>query len=192
MSVSKIVVSQFVSLDGVIEDPGGVEGFDRGGWAFRYDRGPEGNKFKLDEILAGEALLLGRSTYRAFADAWPSMTDNTGFADKINSMPKFVVSTTMEDPGWTNATVISANVADEVSRLKRELTGDILVHGSGQLVTDLIDCDLIDEYRLMVFPIVLGHGKRLFDDSIENIGLELADMQPAGETLILVYTPAAR
>jgi dihydrofolate reductase len=191
MRMSKVVVSQFVSLDGVIEDPGGVEGFDRGGWAFRFDRGPEGNKFKLDEILASDALLLGRSTYQAFANTWPSMTDKVGFADKINQMPKFVVSTTMDDPGWNNATVISANVAEEVLKLKRDLDRDILVHGSGQLVADLIKHDLIDEYRLMVFPIVLGPGKRLFEDPIDGIALELVDMQPAGETLILTYTPAA-
>jgi dihydrofolate reductase len=189
MSMSKVVVSQFVSLDGVIEDPGGVEGFAGGGWAFRFDRGPEGNKFKLDEILASDALLLGRTTYKAFADTWPSMTDKVGFADKINQMPKFVVSTTIEDPGWNNAT--SANVASEVSKMKRDLDRDILVHGSGQLVAELIKHDLIDEYRLMVFPIVLGPGKRLFEESVDDIALELVDMQPAGETVILTYTPAA-
>jgi dihydrofolate reductase len=188
--MSKVVVSQFVSLDGVIEDPGGVEGFARGGWAFRFDRGPEGHKFKLDEILSSEALLLGRTTYEAFAGTWPSMTDKVGFADKINQMPKFVVSSTMDDPGWNNATVISADVAGEVAKLRRDLDNDILVHGSGQLVAELIKHDLIDEYRLMVFPIVLGPGKRLFEEPTEGIALDLVEMQRAGETLILTYTPA--
>jgi dihydrofolate reductase len=132
--VRKVIVSQFVTLDGVMEDPGGSEGFDRGGWAFQFDRGPEGNKFKLDEVMASEALLLGRVTYLGFAEAWPSRTGD--FADKFNSMPKIVVSTTLEEAEWSNSTVIKGNVAEEVSRLKEQSGGDILVNGSPRARAD--------------------------------------------------------
>jgi dihydrofolate reductase len=189
--MGKVVVSQFISLDGVVEDPGGAEGFDRGGWAFKFDRGPEGDRFKLDEVMASEALLLGRVTYEGFASAWPSRTDEVGFADKFNSMPKYVVSTTLEDPEWNNSTVIGGDVAEAVAALKREVDGDILVNGSVQLVRTLMEHDLVDEYRLMVFPTVLGAGKRLFGESGEAVALRLVDAKPAGETLILIYEPGA-
>src|SRR5215210_6803027 len=130
--MSKIVVTQFVTLDGVLEDPGGSEGFERGGWAFRYERGPEGDKFKLDEVMASEALLLGRVTYEGFAAAWPSRSGD--FADKFNSMPKYVVSSTLKNPEWNNSTVIDGDVAEAVAELKRAVGGDILVNGSVQLV----------------------------------------------------------
>jgi dihydrofolate reductase len=132
--VARVVVSEFVSLDGIIEDPGGSEGSERGGWAFQFERGPEGDKFKLDEVMNSDALLLGRVTYEGFAQAWPSRTDEVGFADKMNTMPKYVVSTTLENPEWNNSHVITGNVADEVSKLKEQPGGDILVNGSGQLV----------------------------------------------------------
>jgi dihydrofolate reductase len=122
MTMGKVVVSQFISLDGVVEDPGGAEEFDRGGWAFKFDRGPEGDKFKLDEVMASEALLLGRVTYEAFAKAWPSSSGD--FADKFNGMPKYVVSTTLKDPEWNNSTVIEGDVAEAVAELKREVDGD--------------------------------------------------------------------
>src|SRR5919201_1018450 len=160
--MAKVVVSEFVTLDGVAEDPGGAEGFERGGWAFRFDRGPEGDKFKLDETLASDAVLLGRVTYEGFAEAWPSRTGE--FADKLNGMPKYVVSTTLEEPGWNNSTLINDDVAEEVSKLKQQPGGDLVVHGSATLVRTLMQHDLVDEYRLMVFPIVLGTGKRLFSD----------------------------
>jgi dihydrofolate reductase len=186
--MGKVVVSQFVSIDGVVEDPGGAEEFERGGWAFQFDRGPEGDAFKLDEVMASEALLLGRVTYEGFAEAWPSRSGE--FADKFNGMPKYVVSTTLDGPEWSNTTVISGDVAEEVSRLKQELEGDILVNGSVQLVQTLVEHELVDEYRLMVFPTVLGAGKRLFGGTSEASALRLVDTKPAGETVILVYEPA--
>jgi dihydrofolate reductase len=185
--MSKVVVSQFVSVDGVIEDPGGSEGWDRGGWAFQFERGAEGDKFKLDEVMNADALLLGRVTYEGFADAWPSREG--GFADKFNNMPKYVVSTTLSEPEWNNSTVINGDVAEEVAKLKEQPGGDILVNGSGQLVQTLAEHDLVDEYRLMVFPVVLGTGKRLFGETSKAIPLKLADSKPAGETHILIYQP---
>ena len=188
--MGKVVVSQFISLDGVVEDPGGSEDFERGGWAFKFDRGPEGNKFKLDEVMASEALLLGRVTYEGFAAAWPSRSG--GFADKFNSMPKYVVSTTLKDPEWNNSTVIGGDIAEAVAGLKRDVDGDILVNGSVQLVQTLVEHGLVDEYRLMVFPTVLGAGKRLFGETSDAVALQLVDAKPAGETFILIYEPGAQ
>jgi dihydrofolate reductase len=188
MKMGKVVVSQFISLDGVVEDPGGAEGFDRGGWAFNL--GPEAGKFKLDEVMASEALLLGRVTYEGFAAAWPSRSGD--FADKFNGMPKYVVSRTLKDPEWNNSRVIDGDVAEAVSELKRDLDGDILVNGSVRLVQTLMEDDLIDEYRLMVFPTVLGAGKRLFGETSDAAALRLVEAKPAGETLILIYEPAAK
>jgi dihydrofolate reductase len=187
--MAKIVVSQFVSVDGVIEDPGGSEGWDRGGWAFKYERGPEGDQFKVDEVMASDALLLGRVTYGGFAEAWPSRTGD--FADKFNSMRKYVVSTTMAEAEWNNSVVVKPDaLVDTVTKLRQEPGGDVLVNGSAQLVQALRVNDLVDEYRLMVFPTVLGGGKRLFADDGATTGLRLMDAKPAGETLILVYEPA--
>jgi len=190
MTMGIVVVSQFISLDGVVEDPGGAEEFDRGGWAFKFDRGPEGDKFKLDEVMASEALLLGRVTYEGYAKAWPSRSGD--FADKFNGMPKYVVSTTLKDPEWNNSTVIDGDVAEAVAELKREVDGDILVNGSVQLVQTLMEHNLVDEYRLMVFPTVLGAGKRLFGETSDAAALRLVDAKPAGETLILIYEPSAK
>jgi dihydrofolate reductase len=184
--MSKLVVSEFVTLDGVMEDPGGSESFDRGGWAFKFERGPEGDKFKLDEALAADALLLGRKTYEGFAEAWPSRTDEIGFADKMNTMPKFVVSTTLDEPEWNNSTVIKGDVAAEVSRLKQQPGQDLLVYGSGQLLGTLLEHDLVDELRLMVFPVVLGSGKRLFADGAGMSGFKLAETKPTGEVVTLI------
>jgi dihydrofolate reductase len=186
--VSRVVVSQFVTVDGVIEDPGGSEGWERGGWAFRFDRGPEGDKFKLDEVLESDGLLLGRVTYQGFAEAWPSRTGE--FADKFNGMPKYVVSRTLESADWNNSTLIRGEVAEAVAELRQGPGGDILVNGSGQLVQALMEHDLIDEYRLMVFPVVLGSGKRLFAETGKENALKLVDSKPAGECLILIYQPA--
>lgn len=188
--MSNIVVSQFMSLDGVIEDPGGSENFDRGGWAFQFDRGPEGDKFKLDEVMAADALLLGRTTYEGFAEAWPSRDGD--FADKFNGMAKFVVSTTMQDPGWNNSTLIKDNVAEQVAELKQRRGGDILVNGSVQLIETLIEHDLVDEYRLMVYPIVLGSGKRLFGETSAARSLRLVESKPVGPAgiVVLTYSPA--
>jgi dihydrofolate reductase len=191
--MSKVVVSQFVSVDGVIEDPGGSENSERGGWAFKFDRGAEGDKFKLDEVMEADALLLGRVTYEGFAAAWPDRTDEFGFADKFNNMPKYVVSTTLDDPSWNNSTVIKDNVAEEISKLKQQPGGDLLVNGSATLVQTLVEHDLVDEYRLMVFPTVLGKGKRLFGDTGDASALRLVDSKPVGAdgVVILTYAPAA-
>jgi dihydrofolate reductase len=188
--VARLVVSQFVTVDGVMEDPGGAEGFDRGGWAFQFDRGAEGDKFKLDEVMASDALLLGRVTYEGFAAAWPSRTG--AFADKFNGMPKFVVSTTLEGAQWNNSTVIKGDVAEEVATLKQRPGGDILVNGSATLVRTLAEDGLVDEYRLMVFPVALGRGKRLFEDVSDSTALRLVDTKQVGSdgVLILIYQPA--
>jgi dihydrofolate reductase len=187
--MGKVVVSQFVTVDGVIEDPGGGEDFDRGGWAFRFERGPEGDKFKLDEVMAADALLLGRVTYEGFAAAWPSRKDQAGFADKFNSMPKYVVSSTMESAEWNNSTIIGSDLAREVPELKDRHDKDVLVNGSATLVGALAEQDLVDEYRLMVFPVVLGAGKRLFSGLGSQKPLRLTASKPAGACSILVYEP---
>jgi dihydrofolate reductase len=187
--VGRIVVTEFVSLDGVMEAPGGGEDFRHGGWTFEIDRGDEGNKFKLDETLASEALLLGRVTYEGFARAWPSREGE--FADKFNSMPKYVVSSTLEEPDWSNTTVLRGDVAGEVAKLRQEQAGDIVVHGSAQLVQTLLEHGLVDELRLMVFPVVLGSGKRLFGETDDKKTLQLADSRMVGDGVaILVYRPA--
>jgi len=187
-TVSKIVVSQFVTLDGVFEDPGGSESHEHGGWALQIDRGPEGDKFKLDEVMGSDGLLLGRVTYEGFAEAWPSREGE--FADKFNTMPKYVVSSTLGEPTWNNSTVIRGDVAGEVAALQEG--GDILVNGSGRLVKMLMENDLVDEYRLMVFPIVLGSGKRLFAEGVGKTQLRLAETKPVGPdgVVILTYRPA--
>jgi dihydrofolate reductase len=186
----KLVVSEFITLDGVIDDPGGSEGTARGGWAFQFERGPDGDKFKLDELLEADALLLGRVTYDGFAEAWPSRTDEVGFADKMNGMAKYVVSTTIGEPSWNNSTVIAGDVASEVARLKEGAGGDILVAGSGTLVRTLLEHDLVDELRLMVFPVVLGAGKRLFGDTSAPTALRLVETKPAGAVAILTLRRA--
>jgi len=188
--MGRIVVTEFVSLDGVVEDPGGSEDFKYGGWSFEFDRGAEGNEFKLDETRASEALLLGRVTYEGFAEAWPSREDE--FADKFNSMPKYVVSSTLTQPEWTNSTVLQGDdLAEAVSKLKQEADGDVVVHGSVQLAQTLIEHDLVDELRLMIFPVILGTGKRLFGDPGEKKTLRLVDSKVVGDGVaILIYEPA--
>jgi dihydrofolate reductase len=187
--MGRIVVTEFVSLDGVVEDPGGAEDFEYGGWSFEFNRGDDGDKFKLDEALDAEALLLGRVTYEGFADAWPSRDGE--FADKFNDMPKYVVSSTLKDPEWNNSTVLEGDLAEAVSKLRQEQDGDIVVHGSPSLVQALVDNDLVDELRLMVFPVVLGKGKRLFGETSDKKGLRLADSKVVGDGVaILIYEPA--
>ena len=185
--MGEIVVSQFVTVDGVLEDPGGSEGHERGGWAFQFNRGEDGDKFKLDEVLESDALLLGRTTYEGFAAAWPSREGP--FADKFNSMPKYVVSSTLSDPEWANSTVIGV---EDVGALKDEHE-TILVNGSKQLVDALTEQGLVDEYRLMVFPILLGAGKRVFGDTSATKALRLVESLPVGPdgVVVLIYRPAA-
>ena len=190
--MGKLVVTEFITLDGVFEAPGGGEAFEHGGWAFKFNRGDDGDKFKVDELMAADAQLLGRVTYTGFAQAWPSMNTDE-FGQKMNSMPKYVVSTTLRDADatWTNSTVIRDDVPGQVGRLKSEVAGDILVAGSAQLARSLTEHGLVDEYRLMVFPIVLGSGKRLFGDGSPSLTLRLGDSQPVGPdgVVILTYTP---
>ncbi|TML97951.1 MAG: dihydrofolate reductase [Actinobacteria bacterium] len=188
--MGKIVVTEFVSLDGVIEDPGGAEDFKYGGWSFEISRGDEGDKFKLDEAFASEALLLGRVTYEGFAAAWPSREGD--FADKFNTMPKYVVSSTLVEPEWNNSIVLNGDLVAEVAKLKQQHDGDIVVHGSARLVQSLIEHDLVDELRLMVYPVVLGSGRRLFGETSDKKTLRLAGSKVVGDGVtILTYVPAS-
>jgi dihydrofolate reductase len=187
--MGRIVVTEFVSLDGVMEAPGGGEDYKHGGWTFEIERGEEGDKFKLDETMASKALLLGRRTYEGFAAAWPSRDGE--FADKFNSMPKYVISSTLKDPEWNNTTVLDGELAGEVARVKEQQDGDIVVHGSAQLVQALLENDLIDELRLMVFPVVLGTGRTLFGETSDKKSLKLRDSKIVGDGVaILVYERA--
>src|SRR5207244_5875559 len=184
--VGRIVVTEFVSLDGVMEAPGGGENFKHAGWTFQINRGDEGDKFKLDETQASEALLLGRVTYEGFAAAWPSREGE--FADKFNSDKKVVVSTTLTDPEWQNTTVIADDVPGQIAKLKADTDGVILVAGSGTLVGTLLEHDLVDEIRLMVFPTILGRGKRLFPDGIDRRKLRLVEARTIGPDGVQVHT----
>ena len=187
--MGRIVVTEFVSLDGVMEDPGGSEDFRHGGWSFEFDRGDEGDKFKLDETLSSEALLLGRVTYEGFAAAWPSREGE--FADKFNAMPKYVVSSTLESPDWNNSTVVGGDPVTAVTRIGGDHEGDIVVHGSARLVQTLLEHDLVDEVRMMVFPVVLGSGKRLFGETSDKKPLRLVDSKAVGDGVaIMIYQPA--
>ena len=187
--MGRIVVTEFVSLDGVVEDPGGAEDYKYGGWSFEFNRGDEGDRFKLDEALGADALLLGRVTYQGFADAWP--TRDGEFADKFNEMPKYVVSSTLQDPEWNNSTVLEGDLGEAVAKVRDQHDGDVVVHGSPQLVQALIEADLVDELRLMVFPVVLGSGKQLFGDTADKKTLKLTDSRVVGDGVaILVYQPA--
>jgi dihydrofolate reductase len=189
--MGKVIVSQFITVDGVVEDPGGSEDSKYGGWAFKFNRGDDGDKFKLDELMDAEALLLGRITYEGFAEAWPSREGD--FADKFNGMAKYVVSSTLSDPDWNNSTVIApAELAEGVGRLKSEIDGDILVNGSVQLVEALVEEGLVDELRLMVFPTLVGGGKRAFGATSSQRTLRLADSKTVGPdgVFILTYVPA--
>ena len=176
--MGKIVVTEFVSLDGVFEDPGGSENYEHGGWTFEYDRGDEGNTFKLDELMDAKVQLLGRITYEGFADAWPSREGP--FAEKLNNDPKVVVSTTLLEPQWNNTTVISSDVVERLRKLKDETDGSILVAGSGTLVETLLGAGLVDELRLMVFPTILGRGRRMFPEGIDRLKFTLAESRAVG------------
>jgi len=176
----KIVVSQFVTLDGVMEDPGGAEGTPFGGWAFKYERGEAGDAFKFDELMAADALLLGRKTYEGFAAAWPSMTDEQGFAEKMNSMPKYVVSSTLTEPKW-NATAIGLEDIED-------LEGNLLVAGSHQLVQTLLEHGLVDEARLVVYPTALGAGKKLFDTPSD---FSLVSAEPSEQVVLVTLAKKA-
>jgi dihydrofolate reductase len=182
----KIVVSDNVSLDGVIQDPAGDEGFRRGGWVGLIKDRPGVNKLALDEALGAEALLLGRRSYEWMAGRWQSRSGE--LADRLNSVPKYVVSSTLEDPDWNNSTVLKGDVVDEVSKLKQELTGEIVVVASFQLVRTLIEHDLVDELRLKIYPVVLGEGERLFGQTSDKKPMRLVDIKSLdGDVAYLTY-----
>jgi dihydrofolate reductase len=184
--MGKIVISENVSLDGVFEDPAGDEGFRLGGWFFETNRGEDGDKATLDEALGAEALLLGRRSYEFFAARWPSRSGE--LADRLNGLPKYVVSSTLEDPDWNNSTVLNGDVLDEVSKLKQELDGEIVVLASLRLARTLMEHDLVDELRLQVYPVVLGAGERLFGETRDKQPLRLLGTQTVGDGIaILTY-----
>jgi dihydrofolate reductase len=188
--MGRIVITEFVSLDGVMEDPGGAEDFKHGGWSFEISRGDEGDKFKLDETMDSAAMLLGRKTFEGFAEAWPSREGE--FADKFNNMPKYVVSSTLKDPEWTNSTVIDGtDLPGAVAKIKDENEGDVVVAGSAQLAQSLLEQGLVDELRLMVYPVILGSGKRIFGETSEKKPLKLTSSKTVGDGIaILIYEPA--
>ncbi|HWF52296.1 MAG TPA: dihydrofolate reductase family protein [Solirubrobacteraceae bacterium] len=188
--MGKIVVTEFISLDGVIESPGPVGDYQHAGWTFEIDRGDEGNQFKVDELTEAEAQLLGRVTYEGFAAAWPGREGMDEFTGKMNSMPKYVFSNTLATAEWNNTTILSGDLATEVEQLKRNVEGVILVAGSTQLVRGLLVAGLVDELRLMVFPVLLGSGKRLFADDTGKTALQLTEAKTVGDGVeILTYRP---
>ena len=187
----KIIVSEFLSLDGVMEDPGGAEKTKHGGWSFLFFN-EEAGKYKNDELFAADALLLGRVTYLGFAEAWPSRTDEWGFADRMNNLPKYVVSTTLEKAEWNNSELIKQNIPEEISKLKQGPGQDILIAGSGKLVHSLMKHDLIDEFRLMVHPVILGSGMRLFNDVSDMIKLKLQDSKTFSSGVVVLTYEALR
>jgi dihydrofolate reductase len=189
----RLIVSEFVTADGVMDGPGEDPGAPRQRWSFEFDRGKEGDQFKLDELMASDALLLGRVTWEHFAAAWPGREDEFGFADKFNNMPKFVVSSTLSGPlEWNNSHLLKGDLVEEVNKLKQQGGGDIMVNGSARLVQALADNDLVDVYHLMVFPIILGAGKRLFADTREAMRLRLVEAKPVGSegVMIMIYERA--
>lgn len=181
----KIVVAEYVSLDGVIQDPVGMEDSGLGDWTGPFSRGPEGDKFKHDELFSSDAVLLGRVTHDAFAAVWPTVKDDTGFADRMNSLPKFVTSNTLDQATWNNTTVISGDVIEKIRMLKTQQGGDILVYGSAVLVHALMAHSLIDAYNLMVYPTVLGRGKRLFPEGYASM-LKLTECKVLGSGIVLL------
>jgi len=188
--MGRVVVTEFVSVDGVIQAPGDPSEYERGGWA--TGGGQAGNQFKFEELMASDAQLLGRVTYEGFAKAWPSIEGTGVFGEKMNTMPKFVASTTLHDPAWENTTVLDGDLGAAVSSLKDRYDGDILIAGSAQLVQSLLELDLVDELRLMVFPVVLGKGTRLFGETSTLKALHLVDSTPLEDgVFVLTYRPAA-
>ena len=184
--MGRIVVTEFISLDGVIEDPGGSENFKHGGWSFEISSGDDGTQFKVDETMDSDAMLLGRVTYEGFADSWPQRDGE--FADRFNAMPKYVVSSTLRDPEWTNTTVLDSDLPSAVAGVRDRHERDIVVHGSARLAQGLLEADLVDELRLMVYPVVLGSGKRLFGETSDKKPLKLTDTKVVGDGVaIMIY-----
>jgi dihydrofolate reductase len=184
--MGKLVITEYISVDGVVEAPSGNEAFERIGWADGFSRGPEGDQFKVDETMASDAQLLGRVTYEGFAESWPTFEGE--FADYFNAMPKYVVSSTLKNPEWNNTTVLDGDVVDEVGMLKQQYERDIVVHGSAQLAQTLIEHDLVDQINLLVYPVIVGAGKRLFSDTSATKRLQLAEAKTFGDGVqLLVY-----
>jgi len=184
MNMRKVIVSEYMSLDGVMEEPGH--------WSFQF-WSEEAAQFKYNELFASDGLLLGRVTYQGFAAAWPTMPDTGEYGERMNGFPKFVVSTTLEKVEWNNSTLIKGNIAEEVSKLKQQPGQDILVFGSGELVQTLMQHDLIDEYRFMVYPVMLGSGRRLFGDEIGKKVLKLIETKTfSSGIVVLSYQPAEK
>ena len=187
----KIVVTEYISLDGVVQDPVGMEGSGLGDWTGPFTRGPEGDKFKHEELFASDALIFGRVTYDGFAAVWPTVKDGAGFADRMNSLPKYVASNTLKSASWSNTTVWAGDLVAEVRGLKETQGGEILIYGSASVVHELMPHRLIDEYRLMVYPTVLGRGKRLFPDDVKSM-MTLAECKQFGGGIVLLrYHPDA-
>jgi dihydrofolate reductase len=190
--VRKVIASIFMTLDGVVEDPGGAEGFELGGWSFKYSgRSDEETAHAADLLRASDALLLGRVTYQGFAAAWPKVTDGGWYPEKMNAMPKYVVSSTIDKAEWNNSTIIRSNLAQEVAKLKEEKGENLLIFGSGRLVNTLLQEHLLDEIRLLVYPVVLGRGKRLFEEG-PTVALNVAGAKAfSSGVVLLTYHPAA-
>lgn len=188
-AMGRIVVTEFISLDGVVEAPGG-EDFKYPNWSFDFDRGDEGERFKVDEALGSSALLLGRHTYEGFASAWPQYEGE--LADKYNGMPKYVVSSTLKDPSWNNTQVLFGDLTDEVTRIKREVDGDISVAGSIELARGLLERDLVDELHLMTFPVILGTGRRLFGETPDKSVWKLTEVTTVGEGVLITILQRVR
>ncbi len=182
---ARIVVTEFVSLDGVMEAPGGEPDFKYPGWTFEFDRGDDGNQFKLDETMRSDGLLIGRRTYESFAGAWPNREGE--FADKFNAMPKFVVSTTLQDPEWNNTTVLGGGDATaEVRKLKEEFDGELQVPGSHRLVQELLASDLVDQINLMMFPVILGTGKKAIEETPDRRDFRLKEAKAVGDGVVVL------
>ena len=187
----KIVVTQYVSLDGVLEDPVGMEGSGLGNWTGPFSRGPEGDRFKLDELFAADSLIFGRKTYDAFAAAWPNVKDEAGYAERMNALPKLVASTTLRTAAWTNSTIVEGDLVEAVRAFKAQGDGETLIFGSASVVHQLAPHGLVDEYRLMIYPTVLGRGKRLFAEGIAA-GFELEECRQFGSGIVLLRYRAAK
>ena len=188
--MGRIVVTAYISVDGVVEGPSGMEPSSVRRWTDAFTRGPEGEKLKLDETMASDALLLGRVTYEGFAPVWPHFEGE--FADKFNTMPKYVVSSTLENPEWNNTTVLRGDLVEEVTKLKERYERDIVVHGSPQLAQALIGHDLVDALHLQVYPVIVGAGKRLFGETNETKALRLTETRTVGDGIhFLMYEKAS-
>jgi dihydrofolate reductase len=188
--MGRIVITEYISVDGVVEAPSGTEDFERIGWTDGFRRGPEGDRFKVDETMQSAALLLGRVTYDTFAAVWPHVEGE--FADRFNALPKYVVSSTLVEPSWANTIVLRGDPVEEVARLRDAISGDIVVHGSAQLAQLLVEHDLVDQLHLLIYPVIVGAGKRLFGGTSATKRLALAEARTFGDGVhLLVYRRAA-